>query len=119
MHGTVQENLAPRDCNFLPLAQGHDVLSEIIHEGNVGIENELGTHRGHAARQRGLRVKDCGGSRRNERSSALLVQVCDVNNGDFTALQARCQVRGAVVDADPAPSGLVRSLNVCHSSLRL
>ena len=105
-NGALEQHFAAGHRHFLSLAQGHDVLAEVVHERNLRVDDEPGTHRGHSARQGGLGVQDGGGLARHERSGALLVQVRDVNDGDIAALQARRQVLGAVVDTDPPRPGV-------------
>ena len=105
-NGALEQHCAPGNRHFLPLAQRHDVLAEVVHEGNLRVEDEPGTHRGHSARQGRLGVQDGGWLARHKRSGALLVQVRDVNDGDIAALQARRQVLGAVVDTDPPRPGV-------------
>ena len=74
-------------------------MTEVVNEHDTGVENETRTESRGASRQRGLGVEDCDRRGFNQRSSTLAVQVCDVDNGDLSTLEARCQVLGAVIDA--------------------
>ena len=74
-------------------------MAEVINERNTGVENEARTESCDSTRQRRLRVEDRDRRGFNQRSCALTVQVRDVDNGDLSTLEARCQVLGTVVDA--------------------
>ncbi|SPT56571.1 Uncharacterised protein [Schaalia odontolytica] len=103
---TIDKDFTARNRHVLSLAQRHDVLAEVVDEGNTRIENKTGTQSSHAAGQRWLGVQDRGGCRLDQRSCTVTVQIRDVNDGDLAALEARCEVLGAVVDAHASRSGL-------------
>ena len=103
-HRAIQEHLSPDERDLLPLAQGHDVLAEIIHEGDSRVKDDHRPHRSRAPGQRWLGIQDRTRTRRDQRLSAVTVQVRDVNDRYVGLFEARGQVLGSVVDADaPRP----------------
>ena len=69
----------------MALAQRHDVLAQVVDEGDAGVKNKARPQGSCASRQGRLRVENGNRARGDERGSALTVQVRDVNDGDFAA----------------------------------